>query len=454
MLSNNGTSRDGFSSKFGVIAAIAGSAVGLGNIWRFPYVAGENGGGAFLLLYFACVIGIGIPVMMSELIIGRRAQSNAYGSFRKLAPRSGWPVIGILGILSAFVILAFYSTVAGWTLEYIVQSVSGNLQGKSNDELKGVFEGFISHPWRPLLWQGVFMFLTAFIVFFGVQKGIEKASKIMMPLLLLLVVALCVRSLTLPGGAEGIKFYLNPDFSKITWDVVLKAMGQAAFSLSIGMGALITYGSYIQKNNRLTNTAFQITIADTSIAFLSGLIVFPAIFAYGISPTEGPGLAFIVFPAIFAQMPAGTFFAIAFFILLAIASLTSTISVLEVFVAFLAEETKLSRKKATAVGAISIAVVGVFCTLSFGVMGDVKIFGKTVFDLFDYSSANILLPLGALLIVLFTGWFLGRKNVKDEITNGGVLKGRLFLLFLFIIRFIAPVVIIIVFLKSLGLINF
>jgi NSS family neurotransmitter:Na+ symporter len=454
MLSNNGQPRDGFSSKFGVIAAIAGSAVGLGNIWRFPYIAGENGGGAFLLLYFACVVAIGIPVMMSELIIGRRAQSNAYGSFRKLAPGSGWPVIGILGIVAAFVILSFYSTVAGWTLEYIVQAFSGGLNGKSNDELKTLFDGFISHPWRPLVWQMAFMFLTAFIVFFGVQKGIEKSSKILMPLLVILVVGLCIRSLTLPNSMEGLRFFLYPDFSKITWDVVLKAMGQAAFSLSIGMGALITYGSYIGKKNKLTGTAFQITITDTSIAVLSGLIVFPAIFSYGINPQEGPGLAFIVFPAIFAQMPAGVFFAIAFFVLLAVASLTSTISVLEVFVAFLHEETKLSRKGATIAGALSIALVGVFCTLSFGVMSDVKIFGKTIFDLFDYSSANILLPLGALLIVIFTGWFLGRKNVKDELTNGGALKGRLFLLFLFIIRFIAPVVIIIVFLKSLGLINF
>lgn len=454
MLSNNGQSRDGFSSRFGVIAAIAGSAVGLGNIWRFPYVAGENGGGAFLLLYFACVVAIGIPVMMSELVIGRRAQSNAYGSFKRLAPGKPWYIIGILGIVAAFVILAFYSTVAGWTLEYIVQSFSGSLHGKSNEELKGFFEGFISHPWRPLLWQGGFMFLTAFIVYFGVQKGIEKSSKILMPLLLLLVIALCVRSLTLPGSMQGLKFFLYPDFSKITWDVVLKAMGQAAFSLSIGMGALITYGSYIQKSTRLTGTAFQITLADTSIAVLSGLIVFPAIFSYGISPTEGPGLAFIVFPAIFSQMPAGDIFAIAFFILLAVASLTSTISVLEVFVAFLAEETRLSRKSATAVGALSIAVVGVFCTLSFGAMKDITIMGKTIFDLFDYSSANILLPLGALLIVIFTGWFMGKKNVKDELTNGGVMKGRLFFLFLFIIRYIAPVVIIIVFLKSLGIINF
>jgi NSS family neurotransmitter:Na+ symporter len=359
-----------------------------------------------------------------------------------------------LGIVSAFVILAFYSTVAGWTLEYIVQSLTGAFHGKTSAEFKTTFEGFISGSWWPLIWQMVFMFLTAIIVYMGVQKGIEKWSKILMPMLLVLIIVLAVRSLTLPGGMEGLKFFIYPDFSKITWDVVLKAMGQAAFSLSIGMGALITYGSYIPKNNKLSSTAFQITIADTGMAILAGLIVFPAIFSYHINPTEGPGLAFIVFPTIFSQMPGGDIFAVFFFFLLAIASLTSTISVLEVVVAFASEELKITRKKATIIGSLAITFVGVFCTLSFGVMSDVKIFGKTIFDLFDYSSANILLPLGALLIVLFTGWFLGKKNVRDELSNGSLLKVRLFGAFLFIVRFIAPVVIVFVFLKSLGIINF
>lgn len=446
--------RDGFASKFGVIAAVAGSAVGLGNIWRFPYVAGENGGGAFLILYIACILAIGIPVMMSELIIGRKAKSNAYGSFKILAPKSGWPIIGIIGIVAAFVILAFYSTVAGWTLEYIVQSISGSFRKMDVPQLKENFSGFISHEYKPLIWQMVFMFLTAIIVFIGVQKGIEKSSKILMPLLVVLIIVLCIRSLTLPGAMKGLMFFLNPDFSKITWDVVLKALGQAAFSLSIGMGALITYGSYIPKNNNLSASAFQITIADTLVAILSGVIVFPAIFAYGISPQEGPGLAFIAFPAIFNQMPGGEIFAVMFFILLAVAALTSTISVLEVFVAFLAEEAKISRKKATIIGGISIWLVGIVCTLSFSSLANFKLFDKTLFDLFDYSSANILLPLGALLIVIFAGWFMGKQKVKMELSNEGTLKIKLFGVFFFIVRFLAPIVIIIVFFKSLGIINF
>ncbi len=446
--------RDSFGSRIGVIAAAAGSAVGLGNIWRFPYVAGENGGGAFLLVYLGFILGIGFPVMLAELTIGRRAQLNALGSFKKLAPGKPWYLVGMMGIVAAFMILAFYSTIAGWTLEYLVQAIGNQFDGKNADALKRSFEAFQGGTFRPLLWQMIFMFLTAYIVFSGVKKGIEKYTKILMPLLLLLIIVMSIRSVTLPGAEGGLNFLFKPDFSKITWPVILDALGQAAFSLSIGMGTLITYGSYIQKDNNLPGIALQVTTADTLIAVLAGVMIFPAVFAFGIDPAEGFGLVFIVLPNIFEQMAGGYFFAILFFILLAIAALTSTVSVLEVVVAYFSEELDMSRGKATVLGALGISVVGVFATLSFGPLSDTLIFGKTFFGWFDFLSANILLPLGALCIVLFVGWFLGKVNVRDEITNSGEQKGRLVPLFLLILRFVAPIAIAVVFLYGLGVLRF
>lgn len=454
MANINNSPRDSFSSKIGIIAAAAGSAVGLGNIWRFPYVAGENGGGAFLLIYLGFILAIGFPVMLAELTIGRRAQLNALGSFKKLAPRTPWYLVGLMGIVAAFLILAFYSTIAGWTLEYLIQAIGNEFSGKSSMELKSSFEHFQSGTFRPVLWQFVFMFLTGYIVFSGVRKGIEKYTKILMPILLLLVIVMCIRSVTLPGAEGGLNFLFKPDFSKITWSVVLEALGQAAFSLSIGMGTLITYGSYIQKKNNLPGIALQVTAADTFMAILAGVMIFPAVFAFNIDPAEGFGLVFIVLPNIFEQMPGGYFFSILFFVLLAIAALTSTVSVLEVVVAYFSEELKMSRRKATIIGSVGIFIVGLFATLSFGPLSNFLIFKKTLFGWFDYLSANILLPLGALLIVVFVGWFMGKKNVKDEITNGGKKKGRLLPFFMIIVRVVAPLAIAIVFLYGLGVLKF
>lgn len=445
--------RDNFSSKLGVIAAAAGSAVGLGNIWRFPYVAGENGGGAFLLIYLGFIFAIGFPVMLAELTIGRRAQRNALGSFKKLAPGKPWYLIGLMGIVAAFMILAFYSTIAGWTLEYLVQAFSNGFAGKSSEQLKESFEVFRSGTFRPLLWQLVFMFLTAFIIYKGVKHGIEKYTKILMPVLVVLIIVVCIRSLTLDGAKEGMAFLFKPDFSKITWPVILDALGQAAFSLSIGMGTLITYGSYIRKDTNLPTTALQVTAADTIIAILAGVMIFPAVFAFNIDPAEGSGLVFIVLPNIFEQMPGGYFFAIIFFTLLSIAALTSTVSVLEVVVAYFSEELNMSRGKATIIAASAITVVGVFATLSFGPLKNATILDKTVFEWFDYISANLLLPLGAIFIVLFVGWYLGKRNVKDEITNQGELRGRLINVFMMIVKFIAPIAITLVFIYGLGLIG-
>jgi SNF family Na+-dependent transporter len=539
--------RDGFSSKFGVIAAAAGSAVGLGNIWRFPYVAGENGGGAFMILYLGFILFIGIPVMLSEFTIGRSAQKNAFGSFKTLAPISKWWLIGLMGIIAAFVILAFYSTVAGWTLEYIIQAVGNSFSDKSYAELNAGFGEFVSGSFRPVLWQVIFMILTAGVVYAGIQKGIEKYTKILMPILLLLIIVVCIRSLTLDGASGGMAFLFSPDFSQIDLKVVLMALGQAAFSLSIGMGALITYGSYIKKDNNLVKTSFQVAGADTLIAILAGVMIFPALFALGLmggeepipdnhkdnanytvfaknenneksdssfyvtierqipeSPKDssgsisltvvsqndyqiiwdkqkndttdnlnsiprgiypvsiiskkdtintdivlndpevkvnGPGLVFTTLPLVFQEMPGGYVFGIVFFMLLAVAALTSTISVLEVVVAYLKEELKLKRSTATISAAAAITVIGVFATLSFGPLADVKLFDKTIFDLFDFVSANILLTFGALFIVIFFGWKYGSKRITQEVTNENTLKVGILKVFIFIIKYVAPIAI-------------
>ena len=443
--------RDSFGSKFGVIAAAAGSAVGLGNIWRFPYVAGESGGGAFVLIYLSFIFFIGVPVMLSEFIIGRKAKLNTYGAFKKLAPGKPWYIIGIMGLIAAFFILAFYSTIAGWTLEYIVKAISN---GFENQNTTLVFESFKSSTFRPLIWQFVFMGLTAWIVFSGVKDGIEKYTKILMPLLFILIIVMCIRAVTLPGAAKGLEFLFKPDFSKITWSVILEALGQAAFSLSIGMGALITYGSYINKDNNLSKTAIQVSLADTLIAILAGVMIFPAVFALGMDPQAGPGLVFQVLPELFMKMPGGYYFSIIFFILLAVAALTSTVSLLEVVVAFASEELKMSRQKATIIGAISIWLVGIITTLSFSELSDVKLFNLSIFDLLEYVAANILLPIGALLIVIFLGWFLGKKIIANELSNEGSLKLKFLGVFVFIIKYIAPIAIALVFLNSIGIIKF
>jgi NSS family neurotransmitter:Na+ symporter len=447
----NHVNRDGFASRFGVFAAAVGSAVGLGNIWRFPYVAGENGGGAFLLVYFAFVLVIGIPVVLSEFIIGRRGQSNSFRSLKKLAPGKPWYLVGLLGIFAAFIILAFYSTIAGWTLEYVFLSIKSIFHAASSGSPEEVFHNFHTSVNAPVFWQLIFMLLTALVILGGVQRGIEKSSKILMPMLFIILVILSIRSVTLPGSSEGLKFLFYPDFSKINSNVIFSALGQAAFSLSIGMGVLITYGSYIQKDVNLPKTAFFISISDMAIAILAGIAIFPAVFSFGVSPSEGPGLVYIVLPGIFAQMSGGEIFSLLFFILLAIAALTSSISLLEVVVAYFSEEFKMKRWVATTIAASLSAVLGVFTTLSFSTLSDKRIFDKTIFDSFDYFATNILLPLGAFFIVIFLGWFFSKKQIKEEVTNSGQLKFRLFPVFMFIIKFIAPLAIFIVFLKGLNI---
>lgn len=430
----------GFSSNIGAILAAAGGAVGLGNIWRFPYMLGQNGGGAFLLVYVFFVILIGVPLMMTEFIIGRRAQSNVVGAYRKLSHgKKGWITLGIFGIVAAFLIYAFYSVVAGWTLNYIVMACSGQLSGKEPEIITQLFKSFTQGSFWPLVNQAFFLILTASVIVMGVQKGIEKVSKILMPILFILLIFMSVRSLTLGAGSkEGLAFLFNPDFSKLTGSSILAALGQSFFSLSIGMGAMVTYGSYIRKEDKLFNTSLWIAGCDSLVAILAGIVIFPAVFAFGMNPASGPELVYIVLPNVFNSMPAGTLFAIIFFVLLGIAALTSTISLLEILVAFGVEEFHWKRGVASFFSTLLVFLIGAFCNLSFGPLKDATLFGRTIFDLFDLITASYLMPIGALLMTIFLGWFFPKVEVKDELSNGGTLKVKAFELYYFVLRFIAP----------------
>lgn len=441
-------SRDGFGSKLGIIAAAAGSAVGLGNIYRFPCELGNNGGGAFLLVYLLIVLCLGVPVMLSEFIIGRRAQRNPIGAFKMLRPRSGWPVIGYMGVLCAFIIMAFYSTVAGWTLEYIVKAVGNQFHGKELSVIEQEFADFHDMGWKNVLWQAVFIFLTGFVVFKGVADGIEKYAKILMPVLVAILVVLGLRAVTLPGAKEGLTFLFKPDFSKITGSVLISALGQAFFSLSMGMGVLITYGSYIQKDDNLTTTALSVTLSDTLIAVLAGVVIFPAAFSFGVQPTAGMGLVFNTLPMIFNQMAGGYFFCIIFFVLLAVAALTSTISLLEVIVAYFVEELRMSRRWATVIASLGCMAIGMFASLSLKSDTGFTIAGLSFFDSLDCISAKVLLPIGALFIVVFVGWVMGKKTFNEEITNNGKLKLSIKSVIFFIIRYLAPLAIAVIFITG------
>lgn len=442
-------SRDGFGSKIGIIAAAAGSAVGLGNIYRFPCELGNNGGGAFLLVYLLIVLCLGVPVMLSEFVIGRKTQKNPIGAFKMLRPESAWPLVGYMGVACALVIMAFYSTVAGWTLEYVVKAVGNQFQGKELSVIEQEFADFHNLGWKNVLWQVIFIFMTGFVVFKGVANGIEKYSKILMPLLVLILIVLAIRSVTLPGAGEGLAFLFKPDFTKITGSVLISALGQAFFSLSMGMGVLITYGSYIKKTDNMTTTALSVTMSDTLVAVLAGIVIFPAAFSFGVRPEAGMGLVFSTIPMIFNQMAGGYFFCIIFFVLLAVAALTSTISLLEVIVAYLVEEVHVTRRWATVIASVACILVGVFASLSLKDTSVLRVGGKSFFDFLDFLSANIFLPVGALLIVIFVGWIMGKSKFFDEITNEGRLKLSIKTLIYFIIKFVAPIAIAVIFITGL-----
>jgi NSS family neurotransmitter:Na+ symporter len=447
--------RGNFGSKIGIILATAGSAVGLGNVWRFPFMTGQNGGAAFIILYFACIFLLGIPGMVSEFIIGRRAQSNAYRAYGKMGGR-WWRFVGILGILTSTIILGFYAVVAGWCLQYLFASVAGYINGDAA-YVQQYFQSFSSDPLKPCLWAVAFVLITHFVVVRGVQKGIERASKILMPLLLLLLIVIVIASCLLPGAMEGVRFLLLPDFTKVTHSVLLEALGQAFFSLSLGTACLCTYASYFSRQTNLVRSAAQIALLDTIIAILAGLMIFPAAFSVGVNPDSGPSLIFITLPNVFQQafstMPTiGYIIGILFYALLVFAALTSTISMHEIGTAFFHEELHLARPKAAWFLTIVCSVLSIFCSLSVGAVGEIQLFGMSLMDFCDFLTAQVMLPAGALLTSIMLGWFVTRRTVRDEFTNGNIVNQSLFPVWRFCVRYIVPLCILLIFLHQFGVI--
>lgn len=447
--------RVNFGSKLGAILAAAGSAVGLGNVWRFPYEAGNHGGAAFICIYLACVFAFGLPIMISEFIIGRRSKASTGEAYNVLAPQTHWKWVGYMGVLTGFLILGYYAVVAGWTLEYILQAAIGGFSGKDAKGFIRMFTDFSQHLVRPLIWLYVFVLFTHFVIVKGVKNGIERSSKVLMPLLFILVILLAACSITLPGAERGVEFLLKPDFSKVDGDVFLGAMGQAFFSMSLGMGCLSTYASYFSRETRLGATAISVGLIDTFVAILAGLIIFPAAFAVGIQPDAGPSLIFITLPNVFQQAFSGFpvlayVCAVAFYVLLAMAALTSTISLHEVPTAFLHEKFGFTRGKSARIVTGGILVVGTASSLALGDWSDVTLFGKNIFDALDYFTAKIMLPVGGMMAAVFVGWVLDRQVVRDEVTNGGVLKAPYYGVFLFVLRYLTPIGILAIFLNELG----
>ncbi|MBU5439372.1 sodium-dependent transporter [Tissierella sp. MSJ-40] len=444
--------RESFKTSFGVFAAAVGSAVGLGNIWRFPYIVGENGGAAFILVYLLCVAIIGLPVLLSEFIVGREGKLNAIGSYKKVAPNTKWYLSGVLGVMSAFLILSFYSVIAGWTLEYVFKAITNQFVGKSPVEIESMFTSFITNPVKSIAWQLLILTITCYIVATGIEKGIEKYSSILVPALVGIIIILDIRALTLPGASEGMKFLFKPDFSKVNGKVILDALGHSFFSLSLGAGTMITYGSYIKKNENLGTSALKIGIADTLIAILAGVAIFPVVFAFGIQPNSGPGLVFITLPNVFPKIPGGYIFSVLFFVLLALAAVTSTISMLEAVVAYAMERFNISRKKASIITTILIGIVGIFAALSNGPLSHILIFENTFLNFLDKLTANYFMTIGSLITILFVGWKLDKSIIENQITNEGILKSSYQGTYYFITRYISPLAIIIVFLASIGII--
>ena len=435
--------------KLSAVLVAAGSSVGLGNIWRFPYVAGDNGGGAFLVIYILCVLLLGLPLMLAEFTVGRASHRNAVGAFRALDPK--WGLLGYIGVLSAFLILGFYLVVSGWTAEYMVHSLTGDLAHYSTAaEYEQIFTNFIANPWRPLLYTVIFALATHFIIALGVQKGIERSAKVLMPLLFAVLILLSIHSLLMPGSGEGLRFFFQPDFSKVTPSTLLVAMGQAFFSLSIGIGTMITYASYFKPETNLRHTALNVTILDTLVAVLAGVVIFPAVFSVGIEPSSGPSLVFITLPSIFNGMPLSMVWSTIFFLLLVVAALTSTISLHEVITVYLHEECHLSRRAAAWATTLSTIILGAAASLSMGVWSGWSICGRNLFDSLDFVTANIMLPVGALLTCLFVGWRLDREVLHAQMTNNGALPFRIYRVFILLLRYFCPAVLLLVFLDNLG----
>lgn len=439
-----------FATKIGLIAATVGSAVGLGNVWRFPILAQSNGGAAFLLVYVGCVFLLGIPVMLAEFSLGRGGRSDAVGSFMNVTPGKKWWLAGALAILASYIILSYYMVVAGWTLEYTWQSITGDLYtpvaaggAMDNAQFSAKMADYIVDDINPLIFTWIMIAANFAILLGGVKKGIERLSNILMPLLFVLLIIFAYVSLSLPKASEGLDFFLNPDFSKIDATVIVNAMGQAFFSLSLGMGILITYASYYPQNTILPRTAVTVSMLDMTVAIMMGIIIFPAVTSFGLTgeSLEGASLVFITLPEVFAQMTGGQVWSILFFFFLMVAALTSTISIAEVSIAFVQEHFKLSRTKACVTVLAPLFVLSTLCSLSQGSLSDLTIAGFTLFDLFDQVATNIMLPIASILVCIYMGWIAPKTFFKDQLSNHGTVKSRVFHIVLFIVRFVAPVLI-------------
>ena len=448
--------REHFGSRFAVIAAMAGSAVGLGNIWRFPYVLGQYGGAAFILVYVVAGVLLALPIFYAESIIGRRSRSDTFGAMNKLAPGTPWRWAGLITIVSPLLILCYYSVVGGWSVQYLFKSLSFSFTDIPAEEVPTLFERFITSAWQPIMTHTAFMVAVAFIVLGGVKSGIEKFSKLAMPALFVLILVIVGYSLTLPGSFKGVEYLLKPDFSKLTADGISAAMGQAFFSLSLGVGTILTYSSYVKKEENLMVSGVGTAVSDLVFALIAAFAVMPAVFAAGLEPGGGPGLVFETLPYIFNRMGTGmpvvtTFVSAVFFLAILAAALTSAISMLEVGVAFLTDEWKMNRRRATLLLAFLCWLVGILCSLSFGPLAHLKLLGYTFFDFLDPLCSDWLLPLGGLIFTLFVGWKMSKADVRDEFTNEGTVNTRIFGVVYFLMRYLAPVGIVVVFLTNLFL---
>ena len=444
--------RDSFGSRFGALVAMAGSAVGLGNLWRFPYLVGENGGAAFIIIYILMSFFICLPIFICEFVVGRRSQENAYSSFRDLSGGSWWKYVGMMTVIVPLIVTSYYSVVGGWSIEYLFKSLAFSFTlGESQAAISTMFGDFVSSPWIPLATHTLFLLITAVIVAAGIKGGIEKFSKIMMPMLFVIVLGIAIYSMTLPGAKAGLDYLFNPDFSKIDAKACAAALGQAFFSLSIGFGTIMTYASYVSKKENVMFQSMATAASDLAFALIAGMAIMPAVFAFGLNPQSGPGLVFETLPYVFSQMPAGGVVAILFFLALLVAAVTSSISMFEVGVAYLVEEKKLPRVGACAIIFAFCWVLGAFCSLSFGPLSEFRLFGRNIFDFFDNLSSNVLMTLGSLLTVLFVGWRLKKTDIYDEFTNGGSISmnAKIFGVLWFLIRYICPLAVISIFVSGL-----
>lgn len=446
------TFRIGWASRLGFVLAAAGSAIGLGNIWKFPYIAGKNGGGAFVLVYLLCILLLGLPIMVAELLVGRSGQRDAVGSFVALeGPSSPWRLVGWGSVAAAFMLLAFYSVVAGWSFDYVAKAIGGALRHGSPEQVRGLFEQLTGSPWRVLSWQALFIAATAGIVIRGIRGGIEHWSKILMPMLFVLLLLLFVLAMFSPGGAQALRFLLVPDFSRFTSESLLIALGHAFFTLSLGAGVMITYGSYLDAGADLFGLSFRIALLDTLVALLASLIIFSVVFASGMPLDAGPGLVFQTLPILFMRLPFGGALALVFFLLLAFAALTSAISMLEVVVAYVIDEWQWRRGPATGLVGAAAFLVGIPCALSFNVWQDVRLLpGRTVFQSFDLVVTSYMLPLAGLLVALYAGWVWVQDRQKEALVRDR-RSARLFGVWHVLVRYLAPMAVLLVLLNEAGL---